>query len=210
MSTNPPDPNTPASTTPSAPASRWAAGGWKPGQVTLFNALGLGKWKIQMPKFQPSFAGTVAMSGAQAGSSASGAGGTGGSGSGGTAGTATPPTNTSEAAWITALLTSLGAPQTQANINSLTSWIRHESTWPPGAANNPLNTTLSMGGGTNFNSVGVKNYPTAAIGIQATIQTLLGGYPGIVAALKSGRGLCGQSFGGEFSKWSGGGYGTVC
>lgn len=125
------------------------------------------------------------------------------------------PTSTSETAWITAFLTSIGAPSTQANINSISSWIAHESVYPGNGQNtgglyNPLNTTLAESGASNYNSVGVKNYVSEAQGLEATVATILGGdYSDIVAALRSGNGLCGQSFAG-LSTWSGGGYSQVC
>lgn len=40
------------------------------------------------------------------------------------------------------------------------------------AKNNPCNTTLSLPGATNYNSIGVKNYPTPEVGIEATVKTL--------------------------------------
>jgi len=105
------------------------------------------------------------------------------------------------------LLATIGAPQTNANIASIEAWARREG---GGGANNPLNTTLSMPGASDFNSVGVKNYGNMSVGIIATARTLLGGnYADVVAALKSGNGLCGQSFAG-LSTWSGGGYSSVC
>lgn len=125
------------------------------------------------------------------------------------------PTSGSESAWITALLTSIGAPATQANINSMASWISHESVYPGNGQNtgglyNPLNTTLNESGASDYNSVGVKNYVSEAQGIEATAATLLNGdYNDVVAALRSGNGLCGQSFAG-LSEWSGGGYSQVC
>lgn len=104
-------------------------------------------------------------------------------------------------------LQAIGAPLTQANISSVNSWIRHEG---GGGANNPLNTTLSLPGATVFNSIGVRNYSSLSQGIQANAQTVLGGrYSDIVAALRSGNGLCGRSWSG-LSTWSGGGYSSVC
>jgi hypothetical protein len=53
---------------------------------------------------------------------------------------------------------------------------------------NPLATTQDMPGATLFNSVGVKNYPSLASGVQATILTLQGtshGYEQIVADLQA-------------------------
>lgn len=133
-------------------------------------------------------------------------GGTGSSGSGGVT-----PSGPGEIAWITAFLTSIGAPPTQANIKSMSAWISRETPWPPVAKNNPMNTTQKMPGSTNFNSVGVQNYPTAAEGIAALRMTITNGrYSGIVSALRSGKGICGGGLGGEFSTWSGGGYSAVC
>jgi hypothetical protein len=129
-------------------------------------------------------------------------------------GTAPVPTSGSEKAWITAVLIGIGAPTTSANINSLVAWGQHESVWPGGPGKggtyNLFNTTLSMPGATNYNSVGVKNYPTSVEGVAATVATLLEShYNDITSALRGGRGLCGQSFAG-LSTWSGGGYSSVC
>jgi hypothetical protein len=110
-------------------------------------------------------------------------------------------------AFAKAVLGGIGAPTTQANINSIIAWAHREG---GGGANNPLNTTLDMPGATDFNSVGVKNFGSASIGATATVRTILGGgYSDVLAALKSGNGLCGQSFSG-LSRWSGGGYSSVC
>jgi hypothetical protein len=110
-------------------------------------------------------------------------------------------------AFAKSVLASIGAPQTSANIASIEAWARREG---GGGANNPLNTTFSMPGASDFNSVGVKNYTSMAQGILATAKTLLGGgYSDVIAALRSGNGLCGQSFSG-LSTWSGGGYSSVC
>jgi hypothetical protein len=76
------------------------------------------------------------------------------------------------------------------------------------AHNNPLNTTLQTSGSTgNFNSDGVQSYATEAGGISATAQTLLGGYPTIVADLRSGGGI-GANAGSELFKWSGSNFAT--
>jgi hypothetical protein len=131
--------------------------------------------------------------------------------SGGSSGGVTP-TSGSETDWIKAFLTAIGAPQTTANINSLAAWMRREfSGWPPSAKNNPFATTQSMPGSTQFNSVGVQNYASAADGVSANAQTITNGrYPTIVSALKAGTGICGGGFASEFSTWSGGGYSSVC
>lgn len=137
-------------------------------------------------------------------------GSSGGSGAGGT-NAASFPTTASETSMIDSILKGVGAPTTQANIDSLSAWIQHETPWPPVASNNPMNTTLKAAGSTQYNSVGVQNYPTPEEGAQANAQTLLGGYPNIVAALRSGKGLCGNpNLSAEFLKWSGGGYSSVC
>lgn len=125
-------------------------------------------------------------------------------------GAVTAPAGPGENAFFTAVLTAIGAPPTAANLRSMDAWRTHETPWPPVAANNPLNTTQQMTGATDYNSVGVKNYPSSLEGIAATATTLLNGnYGDVVAALRSGRGLCGRSFAG-LSTWSGGGYSEVC
>lgn len=83
------------------------------------------------------------------------------------------------------MLALIGAPATPANIRFLDAWQKGEGGT---ATNNPLNTTKrGYAGETDYNSVGVKNYPTPSIGAIATAQTLQNGYyPHIVAALRSG------------------------
>lgn len=122
----------------------------------------------------------------------------------------TGPSGQSETEWINSFLSNIGAPQTQANVNSISSWISHETPWPPVAANNPLNTTYSLGQTTDYNSVGVKNYGSQDQGMQATVATLESGqYNDILLLLRSGQGLCGHTLAG-LSTWSGGGYSEVC
>jgi hypothetical protein len=123
----------------------------------------------------------------------------------------------SETAFITAVLASLGAPDSQANVASLASWFPHEfPSWPPSAAWNPMASTLQMPGSTVYNTLPdgrhVWNYPDPSEGAQATALTLADGYyPLIVAGLRSGRGLCGDTaIAGELLTWSGGGYSGVC
>lgn len=137
-----------------------------------------------------------------------------GSGSSGGGGTAPTPAGPGQTAAFTALLAAIGAPPTKANLNSMNSWYAHEEpTWPPPCKNNPLNTTLVMGGSSQcplVSSAPVQAYPSMVIGLTANARTLLQGYPTIVSLLRSGKGLCGQTANGEFSKWSGNGYSTVC
>jgi hypothetical protein len=125
------------------------------------------------------------------------------------------PSGPGERAWDIALLTSLGAPSTTANIQSLIHWRTHESPWdnqPPDGAtytHNPLNTTQDMPGAVSINSVGVKKYTSTVSGIAATRKTLLNGnYGDVVSALRSGKGLASGSYRG-LSTWSGGAYSSV-
>lgn len=115
----------------------------------------------------------------------------------------------SQDSFIRAVLADLGAPATQADITSLASWFPHEGT---AAANNPMASTMPEPGATVFNYDGVRNYVSPSQGAEATAATLDNGYyPLIVAALRSGAGLCGNSsLAGEFLTWSGNGYSGVC
>jgi hypothetical protein len=112
-------------------------------------------------------------------------------------------------AFVRAVLADLHAPETQANISSLEAWLPHESTK---AAHNPMASTLKEPGSTTFNSIGVQNYVSSTQGAYATAATLANGYyPAIVKALRSGKGLCGNtSLAAEFLTWSGNGYSGVC
>lgn len=86
--------------------------------------------------------------------------------------------------WEQAILRGIGAPVNTATIAFLDAWHSFEQS---GATNNPLNTTQTASGASNFNSAGVKNYPNASIGASATTRTLLNGrYPNVLAALRSG------------------------
>ena len=121
-----------------------------------------------------------------------------------------PPPDASETMIMRAICAAIGAPQTTANVNSLHAWRVHETPWPPVAKFNPMNTTLAMPGSTCYNSVCVRNYTSWAQGVAATAETLQGGYSCIVSALRSGLGVCGTRCSANFSKWSGGGYSSVC
>jgi hypothetical protein len=107
-----------------------------------------------------------------------------------------------------ALLKALDDPVSQANIASIVGWQNREGL---NQYNNPLNTTLQTSGSVGvFNSAGVQEYGSIADGVQATVQTLMGGYPSILSALRSGQGLGGQAgVGSELLTWSGGGYSSV-
>ncbi|MBA2714203.1 MAG: hypothetical protein H0U55_11720 [Rubrobacteraceae bacterium] len=67
------------------------------------------------------------------------------------------------------LLDAVGAPASKRNLYALVSWMQAEGSR---ARFNPLATTLPWPGATNFNSVGVKNYPALVDGIAATARTL--------------------------------------
>lgn len=76
--------------------------------------------------------------------------------------------------WAELLLSRLGAPACQDNLIAVVAWESAEGT---AAAYNPLATTHDYPGATDFNTVGVKNYPSLGDGIQATIDTLVLGSP---------------------------------
>jgi hypothetical protein len=101
----------------------------------------------------------------------------------------------------------LHAKQSRSNYKLLHVWRECEG---GNASYNPLNTTEPWPGATNYNSVGVKNYPTGKAGIQATYTTLVNGhYNGIVGGLKKGtpaRTIVGVNQK-EFDTW---GTGTTC
>jgi hypothetical protein len=82
-------------------------------------------------------------------------------------------------AWRFRLLRAIHGSGYRANRRLLKAWARAEG----GTARyNPLNTTEPWPGATDYNSAGVKNYPTGAAGIAATAATLVNGhYDGIVA-----------------------------
>lgn len=76
--------------------------------------------------------------------------------------------------WAELLLSRLGAPICQDNLIAVVAWESAEGT---AAAYNPLATTHDFPGATDFNAVGVKNYPSLGDGIEATIDTLTLGSP---------------------------------
>ncbi|MFN8036684.1 MAG: hypothetical protein U0V73_12190 [Acidimicrobiia bacterium] len=93
-------------------------------------------------------------------------------------------TAASRTKWGTDVLSALGMPLTDQNVTAMTAWARAEGT---DAAFNPIATTQSSPGATNFNSVGVKNYASYEDGLAATVKTLTNGrYGNILAALQTG------------------------
>lgn len=194
----------------------WALTNWSEGPVTLLQAFGIKKGKVKFTPLKPNFT-TNLLAQTQTTSSGGGGGGGGGTGhggGGGGGGVGVTGAGTSQTDAMTAILKDLGAPVTQANLNSLNAWYAHENdhSWPPGVQNNMFNTTLPMPGATNWpgNNIGIKQYVSMTQGAQANALTIMQGYPGILAALKSGNGLCGTGLAGEFLTWSGQGYSSVC
>lgn len=116
--------------------------------------------------------------------------------------------------WAKQFLRGLGAPVNRANLYAIVSWIQAEG---GDAKNNPLNTTHNAPGATDYNWVGVKNYPTVDVGLQASIETLeygaqrdLYGYRPIKRNLKRGKraGKTLRSI--ESSIWGTGGLALQC
>ncbi|MCW2897748.1 MAG: hypothetical protein JWO67_13 [Streptosporangiaceae bacterium] len=84
--------------------------------------------------------------------------------------------------WPQRLLQAAGLPVTATNVTFLALWSKAEG---GNATYNPLNTTQPAAGASNYNSVGVKNYPNEAAGLQATAATLHNGrYDQVLAALQ--------------------------
>lgn len=120
-----------------------------------------------------------------------GASGATGSEAGSSGGGGSAPA-TSQAAtplWFaTSILSAMGWPQTQSNINAMVAWEEEEGgNWENPDSYNPLNTTMDASGAVSTNSQGVKKYTSWGQGIQATVATLkLPAYAGIRSAFASG------------------------
>lgn len=71
--------------------------------------------------------------------------------------------------WAKRLLERADWPVSRNNLRALVAWTSAEGTK---AKWNPLATTQPMAGATDFNSVGVKNYPSLESGLEATLKTL--------------------------------------
>jgi hypothetical protein len=117
----------------------------------------------------------------------------------------------SEKSFFSGVLHALGAPATKANLESMYTWARQEEpNFPPqsvgGYAWNPLNIKNPATGG--FQSWAS---PTVGAGGTASFM-LMNNYGAVVAALRSGNGLIGNSdpnVAAELSAWSGGGYSRI-
>lgn len=113
-----------------------------------------------------------------------------------------------------ALLPKVGAEATTHNMRAMMAWMQAEG---DAGRFNPLNTTHSMPGATNFNSVGVKNYKTFGDGVAATAKTLnygadrgLYGYRPIRHALHANLPARRTLFAVERSQWGTGGLALLC
>jgi hypothetical protein len=87
--------------------------------------------------------------------------------------------------WAQRFLKTIGAPVSQNNLVAMVAWQSAEGTL---ASYNPLATTYSMTGATDFNSVGVKNYISLAQGTEAIYLTLQApghGYEAILSDLQA-------------------------
>lgn len=86
--------------------------------------------------------------------------------------------------WDAEVLIGIGAPVNSQGLRLMDAWHVAEGSF---AAFNPLNTTQPEAGTTDYNSVGVKNYPTKDVGLRATVTALENGrYDGIVNDLRAG------------------------
>lgn len=121
--------------------------------------------------------------------------------------------------WCRDVLAALGNKSpNMSTIYFMVGWTLAETLTNSGAKFNLLNTTWNMlvQGQTDFNSVGVKNYPDYNTGIQATVRSLNDGYyPTILSALKNNFPFIDNLTSpilNELNKWCGGcgyGYGFV-
>jgi len=112
--------------------------------------------------------------------------------------------------WAESVLKAGGWPTSNSNVQSLIAWALNEG---GGGQYNPLNTTQTESGSSNFNNLGggqgVQNYTSWSEGVTATVSTLNNGdYGSIVSDLKSGNGI-GSNASSALSTWSGSGYSSI-
>jgi hypothetical protein len=98
---------------------------------------------------------------------------------------ATPTGPTADDPFYTAILRGIGAPPSSEALTFFRAWRQAEG----GTARyNPFNTTQRMPGSEAYNRVGVQHYPSARVGVDATVKTLLNGrYTALVQAIREGR-----------------------
>lgn len=106
-------------------------------------------------------------------------------------------------------LKAIGAPVSKNNRRALLAWMQAEG---DAGRFNPLNTTQSWPGATDFNWVGVKNYASFMDGVKATVRTLnyganrnLYGYRAIRGRLRGNRPAWRTLKAVEDSQWGTGG-----
>src|SRR5207302_3962481 len=75
--------------------------------------------------------------------------------------------------WAALLLDRLHAPRCANNMIAVVAWEQQEGSR---AGWNPLDTTYDLAGASAYNGVGVRNYPTVADGLDATVLTLEHGW----------------------------------
>lgn len=129
----------------------------------------------------------------------------------------TTPTGEQQLAWSEAILKSLGAPITDANVISMGYWMQNEYGYPPYGMvgeNNPINVSQPGYDGTPISYEGggysLMSYPTVQDGIAAITAYLeQDAYSGILTDLRNGVGLSDPSLADEISEYSGGGYTTI-
>lgn len=87
--------------------------------------------------------------------------------------------------WLRLFLDAIDKPTTHENGLAVLTWMRSEfgAAAPTPAAFNPLATTYDLAPNTRYNHVGVRNYETAAQGVQACAATLELNEPGYSAIL---------------------------
>eukprot|EP01116_Phalansterium_solitarium_P008883 TRINITY_DN22852_c0_g1_i1.p2 TRINITY_DN22852_c0_g1~~TRINITY_DN22852_c0_g1_i1.p2 ORF type:complete len:159 (+),score=29.47 TRINITY_DN22852_c0_g1_i1:22-477(+) len=71
--------------------------------------------------------------------------------------------------WASSILVALNLPKSSNNVLAMLGWMQGEGS---PCRNNPLDTTENYSGATNCNSAGVKNYPSMASGVAATVETI--------------------------------------
>jgi murein L,D-transpeptidase YcbB/YkuD len=85
--------------------------------------------------------------------------------------------------FIGTVFRAVGIPETTENIEIGVAWAQAEGSR---ALNNPLDTEQGEPGATDFNSAGVKNFPSWTEGIDATVTTLTNGdYEAVIEAFKN-------------------------
>jgi hypothetical protein len=98
---------------------------------------------------------------------------------------ATPTGPTADDPFYTAILRGIGASSSSEALTFFRAWRQAEG----GTARyNPFNTTQRMPGSEAYNRVGVQHYPSARVGVDATVKTLLNDrYTALVQAIREGR-----------------------